>query len=247
MVSFKSLLVAALATAAYAAPTCQVNNVPVPPKTGGAKELEDPAANLILKKIALGYGIQNYTCADNVAGTEAKATGAVAVLYDVTNFYPGTAKTGLPQKIWDNLPETVLRFAPYPLNRLSGSTYGADPITAFPKAKDISLPAGGPTIIKFLGHHYFDINSIPMFDLNSIGLKASVVKKEGVDAPKDAYKGTLGTGAVAWLHLIDSGKGLSQGLSVVYRVITAGGVARACSIAGKGVQSVPYTTYYYFY
>ncbi|KAK4224703.1 hypothetical protein QBC38DRAFT_288000 [Podospora fimiseda] len=246
MVSIKSLFVAAMATAAYAAPTCQTNT-PALPKTGGAKELEDPAANLVLKKIALGYGIQNYTCADDQAGTDAKAAGAVAVLYDVTNFYPGTSRTGIPQPIWDKLPETVLRFAPYPLNRQPGSTYGADPVTPFPKAKDVTLPAGGPTLIKFLGHHYFDASGTPMFDLNTIGLKASVVKKEAVDAPKNAYKGTLGTGAVAWLHLIDSGKGLSQGLSTVYRVITAGGVARACSVAGKGVQSVPYTTYYYFY
>ncbi|KAK4162692.1 hypothetical protein QBC43DRAFT_214826 [Cladorrhinum sp. PSN259] len=247
MVSIKSLLIAAMATAAYAAPTCQSNTVPAPPKTGGAKELEDPAANLVLKKIALGFGIQNYTCPDNLAGTEAKGNGAVAVLYDVTSFYPGTAKTGIPQQIWDKLPETVLRFAPYPLNRLPGTQYGADPVAAFPKAKDVSLPAGGPTLIKFLGHHYFDSNGVPMFDLNAVGLKASVVKKDAVDAPKDAYKGPLGTGAVAWLELVESGKGLSQGLSTVYRVTTAGGAATACSVAGKGVQSVPYTTYYYFY
>lgn len=213
-----------------------------------ARELADPPAGLVLKKIALGYGIQNYTCADNAATTNAVAIGAVAVLYDVTAFHPGTAKTGLLKAIWDKLPETALRLAPFPLNKLPGSAYNADPIKPFPAPpKDMTLLPGGPTLIKFLGHHYFDGTGTPMFDLSAVGLKASVVKKDAVDAPKDAYKGPLGTGAVAWLQLVESGKGLSQGLSEVYRVITAGGAAKACSVAGKGLQSVPYTTYYFFY
>lgn len=68
-----------------------------------------------------------------------------------------------------------------------------------------------------------------------------------VAAPEGADKGILGTGAVDWLELGDSGIGLSDGLSVVYRVITAGGAPQPCSVVGPGEQSVPYTTYYWLY
>jgi hypothetical protein len=86
-----------------------------------------------------------------------------------------------------------------------------------------------------------------MFDVTTAGLKASVTKRINLAAPNGADKGILNTGAVDWLELGDSGKGLSQGLSIVYRVVTAGGAPQPCSVAGVGLQSVPYTTYYWFY
>lgn len=86
-----------------------------------------------------------------------------------------------------------------------------------------------------------------MFDLDASGLKASVVKGGNVNAPQDADKGVLATGAVAWLRLTDSGKGQSKGVNLVYRVLTAGGNAEGCAVAGTGVQSVPYTAFYWFY
>jgi hypothetical protein len=52
---------------------------------------------------------------------------------------------------------------------------------------------------------------------------------------------------VQWLQLDDNGTGGSKGVTSVYRVITAGGAAKACSVAGVGTQSVPYTTYYWFF
>ncbi|KAK4188070.1 hypothetical protein QBC35DRAFT_515061 [Podospora australis] len=243
MLSVKSLLLAALASVAYAAPACQPSATPTIPKTGGATELPVPAANLVLKKIALGHGIQNYTCANTSA--TGVSQGAVAVLYDVTSFYPGTAKSGIVQKIWDEAPGLVLKLKSLPLNIKTGSKYGADPAKPFPKPEDLKV-AGFP-VAKFLGHHYFDAAGTPMFDLNAVGLQASVTKLLGVDAPAKADKGPLNTGAVAWLQLGDSGKGLSKGLSQVYRVITAGGAAQSCAVAGAGVHSVPYTTYYWFY
>lgn len=83
-------------------------------------------------------------------------------------------------------------------------------------------------------------------------MRASVAKAGAVSAPKDADKGVLDTGAVAWLKLTDTGKGASKGVNLVYRVVTAGGNAEACdSIKASGassqVQSVPYTTFYWFY
>ena len=166
----------------------------------------------------------------------------------MTAYHPATAKTGLTKPEWEKLPESALRSASFPLNKLPGSEYNADPAQPFPAPpEDMATFSGGPGLLKFLGHHYFDATGTPMFDLSAVGLKASVVKLDGVEAPKDAYEGPMGTGAVAWLQLVESKMGLSKGLSEVYRVITAGGAPEACSVAGKGDQSVPYATFYYFY
>ncbi|KXX77820.1 hypothetical protein MMYC01_205939 [Madurella mycetomatis] len=243
MVSTSSFLAAALVALASASP-CKPNPKPTLPKVGGSTELPAPAAGLSLKKIALGHGIQNYTCESD--SSESAATGAVAVLYDATSFYPGTRRTGLRQSVWDELPETLLWRKPLPLNKLAGTRFGANATEPFPQpSRDLDLD--GLPSIKFLGYHYFDNNSVPLFDVNMASLKASVVKVNNVAAPEGADKGILGTGAVDWLELGDSGIGLSEGLSVVYRVITAGGAPQPCSVVGPGEQSVPYTTYYWLF
>lgn len=196
----------------------------------------------MLKKIAVGHGIQNYTC-ESTTASEAKGQGAVAVLYDVTSLYPGTRRTGISQRDWDSLPSKVLWNKPLPLNKLAGTKYGADPKKPFPDPADLRVHDIGT--LKFLGHHFFDSGSTPLFDLSTAGLKAVVGKDGQINAPPNADKGILGTGAVQWLLLGD--RGASQGVKAVYRVITVGGVAQACSVAGAGVQSVPYTTYYWFF
>jgi hypothetical protein len=225
-----------------------------------ATELPAPPASLTLKKIAVGHGIQNYSCptADSSAPTQ---LGALAVLYDVTSLYPGTPKTGINETAWTALPTTILWSQPLPLNLvnekaaspgtpsqpnvLPEASYGADTSDPFPRGTDLQL---SPSMtLKFLGHHFFDISGTPTFDLSAAGLKGSVVKTGAANAPAGADKGILNTGAVAWLQLSDSGKGLSSGISMVYRVITAGGAAQACSTSGAGQGSVPYTAFYWFY
>jgi hypothetical protein len=67
-----------------------------------------------LLKIAVGHGLQNYTCANSSAS--AVAIGALAVLYDVTAAYPGTPGTGLPQAQWDNLTFQTFWKTDVPLN-----------------------------------------------------------------------------------------------------------------------------------
>ena len=87
-----------------------------------------------------------------------------------------------------------------------------------------------------------------MFDLSPSGMAASVLKVGSVSAPEGADKGVLDTGAVAWLRLTESGKGLSKGVNLVYRVMTAGGNGEACGTEGVGeTQSVPYAALYWFY
>lgn len=196
----------------------------------------------MLKKIAVGHGIQNYTCDSTTVNVT--SGGALAVLYDITSFYPGTQKTGLSQQDWNELPSKLLWRTPLPLNKLAGSQYGADPNNAFQPAADLRGP--GLPNVKFLGHHYFAPGGIPVFDLSAAGLKATVKKTDGLTAPSSADKGITGSGAVAWLQLVDDGTNGSQGVSVVYRVLTAGGNNKACS-EGAGPQSVPYAAYYWFF
>jgi hypothetical protein len=253
MFSTKAFVLAALAAVAYAAPK-PCSPTPTLPLTGGATELPAPPSGLVLKRIAVGHGIQNYSCSAAPTATP-DAKGALAVLYDVTSLYPGTPHTGLSTlSKFNALTTTILHTLNIPLNFLNpdaaipGVVLSSKLINTTPSPftapADITL---GTQKIKFLGRHYFDNSGTPTFDLSEAGLKANVVKLAGAPVPVGADAGTLGTGAVAWLQLGDSGKGLSVGLNQVYRVITAGGVAEACSVTGESVTSVPYTAFYWFY
>jgi hypothetical protein len=95
-----------------------------------------------------------------------------------------------------------------------------------------------------LGHHYFDASLAPTFDLYNADLFFKGSKLKNVKAPATADPGLLNTGAVDWLQLGD--KGASVGLTLVYRVVTAGGNGLACDEAGQ-VFSVPYASQYWFY
>jgi hypothetical protein len=213
----------------------------------------------VLKKIAIGHGIQNYTC--GAANGSSTAKGALAVLYDVTNLYPGTPVTGLSAADFDGLSKQILYGQDLPLNlqnkaaappgsqtapnALPEASYGAVVGQPFLPPVDSRL---GAIALPYLGVHYFDVLSRPTFDLKAkAGLFASVQKVDVVTAPATAEKGILGTGAVQWLRLPDNGAGLGVGLGEVYRVVTAGGAAQACSTSGAGSGSVPYAAQYWFY
>ncbi|KLU85302.1 hypothetical protein MAPG_04330 [Magnaporthiopsis poae ATCC 64411] len=235
---------------------------PTLPSTG-AVDLPAPNPVGTLKAIALGHGIQNYTCADGAAN--ATAAGALAVLYDVTSLFPGTPGTGLSREGFDSLTSAVLWTQDLPLNlvdpaaakpgtpdapnkNMPASSYGAAAGNPFAAPADIKL--GDMPPLKFLGHHFFDASNAPTFDLSARNMRFAVSLKESVNQPAQSDKGVLGTGAVKWLLLNDNGKGQSTlgATSQVYRVITAGGAAQACSANGavpKG--SVPYTAFYWFF
>lgn len=194
------------------------------------------------------------------------------MLYDATSLYPGTQNTGLSTSAFDNITSTVLWNQAIPLNLLfpaaanPAASGAGDTTTTYPETyyqadaaapfsspeEDLSLSAQGISA-PFLGHHYFDSQSSPTFDLSgsSDGLFFSGAKIGDVKAPTASDKGVLATGAVDWLELGDNGRGLSKGVSNVYRVVTAGGVAEACSVSGANptgqVFSVPYVAEYWFY
>lgn len=231
----KSLLFLASATLALASPC--VRSSPVLPVNGGEKELPSPPTGVTLKHIALGFGIQNYTCAD--VGSTATATGALAMLYDITYLYPSQSRRSLSSAAWLKLTADALYSQAVPLNMKTGAgAVGADaqnPFTASTtlKVNNLEMP--------FLGHHYFNAAGVPTFDLGSqvfIGTKL-----DAISAPASADKGPDGTGAVAWLYLGDAGG--SIGVKYVYRVLTAGGNSHGCAKAGA--DSTSYTTMYWFY
>lgn len=99
--------------------------------------------------------------------------------------------------------------------------------------------------IPVIGHHYFNSDSEPCFDLGILGfLKA---KTEGdIPAPPGASPGPDGTGygAVDWL-LLKAQVG-SRDLKEVYRVETAGGKAPPLCKEDGTIQ-VQYAALYWFY
>lgn len=214
-----------------------------------------------LLKIAVGHGIQNYTCSSTTAATT--ATGALAVLYDITNLYPGTPNTGLTFEAFNAISGAVFWGQDIPLNLqtsnaaspgtpsapnvLSETDYGAVIGDPFPSPSALSLPGVLAKDAPFLGHHFFDAAGIPTFDLSGSGLFGSVNKTGGVHAPSTADSGLLATGAVDWLLLQPNPDGLSVGIKLVYRVITVGGASETCSVLNAASGSVPYSAFYWFF
>ncbi|RSL55892.1 hypothetical protein CEP54_009149 [Fusarium duplospermum] len=210
---------------------------PVLPQTG-AEELQSPPQGATLKHIALGFGIQNYTCKGE--GSDATAAGALAMLYDVTHLYPGQSRGSLSQEKWAALTATALSSHEIPLN-LNTYGVGASSINPFPQNAPLELD--GYRKIPFAGHHYFNANGVPTFDLTQDQQLLFGKKVAGVKAPTSASAGPDGTGAVDWLYLGDAGG--SYGVTSVYRVFTAGGNAHGCK--STGTDSTSYTAMYWFY
>lgn len=200
------------------------------PLTLPTSTLPAPASSLALKYIALGLGTQNYWCpastpSSTISTTTTTSTGtpisigAVATLYNATHLFTTTATLG----------STALSILQ------CGITCLADSLNA-----PLSLPQ--------LGHHYFDALGRPTFDLGSSGF-LSAKKIAAVPAPDGACAGRNAAGAVDWLQLSDNGAGLSRGVSVVYRVETAGGLVVEGGCAGReGLVVVSdYAALYWFY
>ncbi|KAI1778460.1 hypothetical protein F4818DRAFT_302033 [Hypoxylon cercidicola] len=217
--------------------------VPVLPTTGSGTQLAGPD-DATLKHILVGHGIQNYTC--SAAGATPASIGALAVLWEITDLYPGTSPSSLSPADFSALTSKVLRTTAMPLNMAADSA-GADAASPFPAPVDLTVDGLGAPV-RFLGHHFFDSANTPTFDLGGAGdgelFKGK--KDAGIPAPADADRGEdPATGAVDWLRLSDKG-GASTGVRLVYRVLTAGGNPEPC--AGAGVnQSVPYTAQYWIF
>ncbi|TVY36941.1 hypothetical protein LSUB1_G004790 [Lachnellula subtilissima] len=174
-----------------------------------------PSTTLSLVYVAVGRGTQNYTCL--AAGANSTATGAIATLFDATSLaYANiTAVHAIP-------PIAVNQAVP------SGSLDSSS----------------GP--LSVLGNHFFDASGTPTFNLSAANKILFGAKTGDVKAPATSSKGPAGTGAVDWLSLTAKpAPYVSDGVSLVYRVETAGGVAPACTAAGTMI--VQYSAEYWFY
>ncbi|KAI0018716.1 hypothetical protein F4780DRAFT_781092 [Xylariomycetidae sp. FL0641] len=216
------------------------------PSAGEASPLPSPPSNMTLKHIALGHGIQNYTCTG--AGAEATSFGALATLYDITALYPGSGADALSDADFAGLPPKALQTTPEPLNMQSPDDVGlgADLADPFPASAPLTLD-GVSGELGVLGHHFFDGANVPTFDLSGVSdqtQRFAGAKQGTATAPADAYPGLDDEGAVAWLALGDAGG--SQNIGYVYRVYTAGGSPAVCADAGDA-PSVAYAAQYWFY
>ncbi|TDZ36536.1 hypothetical protein C8035_v008279 [Colletotrichum spinosum] len=217
---------------------------PTLPVNGNGAELPAPPADLVLKHIVLGHGIQNYTCASsptNATSLTATSTGALAALYDASSLYPHAGPAALSLDAFNGLTTNAVWGAKLPLTPDGVSKFGASSTAPFPQpAADLALPNLKP--LPFAGVHFFDGKGVPTFKVGD-DLFAGA-KLNGIKAPASADVGPEKTGAVDWLLLGD--KGASKGVTAVYRVVTAGGVAHQCTQAGPA-DSVPYAAYYWMF
>ncbi|KAF4929564.1 hypothetical protein CGCVW01_v001374 [Colletotrichum viniferum] len=210
---------------------------PTLPTNGNGVELPAPAEDLVLKHIALGHGIQNYTC----TGTNATATGALAALYDAMSLYPNQGPQALSIDAFNSLTTNAVWGAKLPLTSDGVSKFGASSASPFPTpGADLEMP--GLKALPFIGVHFFDATGVPTFKVGEDIFAGG--KLNGTKAPTAADVGPEKTGAVDWLRLGD--KGASKGITSIYRVVTAGGVAHACTTPGAS-DSVPYAAYYWMY
>ncbi|KAI9694772.1 MAG: hypothetical protein M1822_000388 [Bathelium mastoideum] len=172
---------------------------------------------LNLRVIALGVGTQNYSCEE----TPNWANSTPATIGARANLYDVTQLfTTNPERI-GNITEQAL-LANDGLNNT------------------------------LIGEHFFTYvgsTLTPTFDLDghAPAYFLSAVKADSETAPKAAYEGMDGEGAVPWLLLTSDSSGLTEGLSEVYRVETAGGAQPATCADKDGPFEVPYSAEYWFY
>lgn len=179
-----------------------------------------PSTSLTLQYVAIGRGIQNYTCAS--VGATPLAVGAIATLYDATEL----AQVNL--SVVHAIPPIAVNDAP----PAAGHDY-----TLPPPVNHLSV----------LGHHYFALDGTPTFNLSSVSKLLYAAKNGDVTAPAGASKGPANTGAVDWLSLVaKTNYDPSIGLGQVYRVETAGGAAPA-TCSSTNIITVQYSAEYWFY
>ncbi|KAG6249655.1 hypothetical protein E4U23_002000 [Claviceps purpurea] len=216
-----------------------------------AHNLPQPPTGSELLHIALGFGIQNYTCSHISASPS--STGALAMLYDITALYPGQTHESLPRKEdWDGLPRRAIWSHRVPLNlnysstdgRVEPTSPGASLTEPFPADEPLRI-WGVKKPIPFLGHHLFTAAGTADFVLRGGEMNVLCDKLAAVDAPVDADRGPQGTGAVAWLQL-GAKPGSVGGVKYVYRVLTSGGASHGCGKAA-GQDSTVYTAMYWFF
>jgi len=201
------------------APACNLANAvfPVAPTP-----LPSPSG-LTLVEVAIGRGVQNYTCANNSASATPAPVGAIASLYNASCV---AANYG---DILTMLPPLALQF---PVPSASSNLQ--------------------PSNMDQVGEHFFETTTTPVFNLNAnpdsqLGV-AVCAKQANSTAPATADKGVngVGNGAVAWLYLTTT-TATTGNIKSVYRLNTAGGSPPKTCSGMPASFSVDYAAEYWFY
>lgn len=184
-------------------PVCKSTHLPTATRnrsnpSSATEPLPAPDAGTSLKHVAIGRGIQNYTCDTTNATAIPKAIGAVATLYNASCI---AATSPL---VLNTLPGFALQF-----------NLGPNPAAPNPANLDVS------------GLHFFTDAGVPFFNLDTTKQQIGTLpcsKAGSAPAPASAIKGqgNKGDGAVAWLKLT-AVDGATGNLESVYRLNTAGG------------------------
>ncbi|KAI9759700.1 MAG: hypothetical protein M4579_002177 [Chaenotheca gracillima] len=196
--------------------------------------LPAPATGNKVVHVAIGRGVQNYTCADNKATTIPVSVGAVASLYNATC-------TGA------NYPDL--------LDKMPG-------VAALFPVPNVNQQLTPPNLL-LSGHHYFGDGTTPIFDLDVVPQRSYglfVGKKDSAspapasapkgDPPRGSKAGTKGYGSVAWLKLTTKDGtpfGTSKGIKEVYRLNTVGGNPPTTCSGQPKAFSVDYAAEYWFF
>ncbi|EZF77357.1 hypothetical protein H105_01372 [Trichophyton soudanense CBS 452.61] len=172
-----------------------------------------------LLAVAVGRGTQNYTCAGLSPDQAPKATGAVATLFDAS---------------------CIASNYPYLLSLLPNVALELTNPSPFTNSR-------GPVDLMVMGHHYFDGEGVPTFDMPKLGI-CGVKKVDSKDAPPNAMKGVKDEqeGAVSWLMLESTPSSKGQAKRV-YRVNTAGGKAPPTCVGLPEQIQIQYSAEYWFY
>jgi len=192
-----------------------------------------PPTGLQLTHVAIGRGVQNYTCAGLGDSDPPAQVGALATLYNASCI------AAIAPTILNILPDLFLEFVPAQSSVSDVSTSAA---TAALSRLPSTLSFGNGLIS---GHHYFDALGTPFFNLlQPLNIGDCYGAKTGTfTAPKSNPP------AVPWLRL-DAKQGYSGqsvNIKTVFRLVTAGGVAPATCKGQPDNISVQYAAQYWFY
>lgn len=203
--------------------------------------LPPPSQGLTVYHVALGRGLQNYTCPPDAGSSDVPiALGAVANLYNTTCMASVPIPGGNPPYVLNNAPAVAVA-------------------NSNPNASDSKPihPLGSGSVIS--GHHYFTDSTTPTFNLvwdtTNYGIFFSK-KTSNVTAPATAAIGPDGSKAVPWLKLeVESPvapltieqKDLVPSVKEIYRVNTAGGAAPATCAGMPTAFSRQYAAEYWFF
>ena len=184
--------------------------------------LPSPDAGLNLVQVALGVGVQNYTCASGVP----VALGAIAVLYDAD-----CALSNID--MLNSLPPLAVQ------------TEGSTELLAIRVASQMAQAQ------LTIGVHYFDATGSPTFDFRQRGGKniffGAVSAKAPAPAGSSMGRSPTAFGAVPWLKLGSKVNGGSVGYKNVFRLVTAGGSPPSSCAGQSTLFSIPYAAEYWLY